>query len=73
MSTARRCDKCRHWVQYVNGSGKPIHGECHRHPPSSQRVPVPGYQDHMFPAMFSWVTNWPRPKPDDTCGEWRKS
>ena len=62
------CSTCLFWVQYVDGQGDPIYGECHRFPPTSQRVP--SERKEMFPAVFEWVKNWPRPDVNDWCGEW---
>ena len=64
------CSACRFWVQYVNGKGEPIYGECHRFPPISQRVPSMQHRD-MFPAIFEWVKNWPRPAAEDVCWEYQ--
>lgn len=61
------CSACRHYVPYVNGKGEFIYGECHRNPPTSQRVPSMQHRD-MFPAIFEWVTNWPRLEREDSCG-----
>lgn len=72
MSNGRKCANCRFYVPFVDGAGVFAYAECHRHPPTAQRVPSPGMADHMFPAVFEWVKNWPRPLPDDWCGEWRK-
>lgn len=70
--SGRKCKNCRHWTPYVNGKGEFIYAECHRFPPTAQRVPVPGNVEHLFPAVFSWVKNWSRTDPDDQCGEWKK-
>ena len=61
------CSACRHYVPYVNGKGEFIYGECHRNPPTSQRVPSMQRRE-MFPAVFEWVTNWPRVDQEDSCG-----
>lgn len=64
------CSTCRFWVQYVDGNENPIYGECHRFPPASQRVPSRNHRE-MFPAVFDWVKNWPRPDAEDWCGEYQ--
>jgi hypothetical protein len=61
------CAKCRHYVPYVNGKEEFIYGECRRNPPTMQRVPSISYRD-SFPAIYEWVTNWPRLEQDDYCG-----
>lgn len=62
------CSSCKSWVPYVDGKGKYLYGECHRFPPTSQRVPSAGFRD-LFPSIFEIVTNWPRPQLTDICGE----
>jgi len=69
---AKECQNCVHWVQYVDGKGAPIYGECRRFPPTSQRVPTQRERD-MFPAFYEIVTNWPRLKITDWCDEFNPS
>lgn len=62
------CLNCKYWVQYLDGHENPVYGECHRFPPASQRVPALQHPT-MFPTIFQWEKNWPRPDADDWCGE----
>ncbi len=64
------CHNCAHCIEYSNGKGKFLYAECRFNPPTSQRVPSMSHRE-MFPAVFEWVTNWPRVERYDHCGQFK--
>jgi hypothetical protein len=64
------CHTCRYLVPFTDGTGKHIYAECHRLPPTAQRVPSASHPN-LFPAVFDAVRTFPQPDLADWCGEYR--